>query len=63
MNSKVHFDDDEEEFEEYNRLYPDDDMIFYHIEFDVDWNLYYNGKLPSDDETFITRWTKNGGLD
>jgi len=53
LNSKVHFDDDEEEFGVYKRLYPKNDMIFYHIKFDVGWNDYYNGSLPS--QVFVGR--------
>jgi hydroxymethylpyrimidine pyrophosphatase-like HAD family hydrolase len=47
LNSEIHFDDKAEEFELYSKLYPDDQMKFYHIKFDVDWDDYYNGLLPN----------------
>ena len=47
LNSEIHFDDDETEFEIYSKLYPDNQMNFYHIKFDVDWDDYYNGLLPN----------------
>jgi len=53
LNSKVHFDDDEEEFGVYRKLYPDDNMMFRHVRFDINWNDYYNGRLPS--QIFVRR--------
>jgi hypothetical protein len=53
LNSKVHFDDNNKEFEVYRRLYPDDNMVFYHVIFDIDPENYYNGGLPS--KTFVRR--------
>ena len=47
LNSEMHFDDDEEEFEIFSKLYPEDEMKFYHIKFDVEWDDYYNGLLPN----------------
>jgi len=48
LNSNVHFDDDEEEFEIYRKLYPEDEMKFYLIKFDITWNNYYeHGLLPN----------------
>ena len=47
LNSEIHFDDDETEFEIFSKLYPEDEMKFYHIKFDVEWDDYYNGLLPN----------------
>jgi|10_taG_2_1085330.scaffolds.fasta_scaffold03565_4 hydroxymethylpyrimidine pyrophosphatase-like HAD family hydrolase len=55
LNSKVHFDDDEEEFKIYRRMYPEDDIEFQYIKFDITWNNYYeHGLLPN--ETSIQRF-------
>ena len=53
LNSKVHFDDNKDEFEVYRKLYPNDNMMFHHVKFDTNWDDYYNGHLPS--QVFIRR--------
>tara|TARA_R110000824_G_scaffold54914_1_gene151413 strand:- start:196 stop:942 length:747 start_codon:yes stop_codon:yes gene_type:complete len=57
LNSNVHFDDDETEFEIFSKLYPEAQIKFYHIQLldldgnvygkGADWNAYYNGLLPN----------------
>lgn len=57
LNSEMHFDDDEEEFEIFSKLYPEAQIKFYHIQLldkegnvygkGADWNHYYNGLLPN----------------
>jgi len=55
LNSKVHFDDKAEEFELYRKLYPEDEIKFYLITFDITWNNYYeHGLLPN--QTLIQRF-------
>ena len=57
LQSKMHFDDDEKEFDVYSRMYPEDkEMKFFHIAFTVDWDSYYNGSVPTDDQISIQRF-------